>query len=68
MKAFSIDVPALVLCGDHDLVVAPEDTAELADLLPWAEPGRVEGPAHSVLAEGGESVLDMVVEFLDPHE
>lgn len=68
MKVFSIDVPALVLCGDRDPVVAPEDTAELAGLLPWAELVRVEGAAHSVLAEGSESVLDMVVEFLDPHE
>lgn len=56
--------PALVLCGDRDPVVAPEDTAELAGLLPSAELVRLPGAAHSVLAEGGEQVLDRVVRFL----
>lgn len=60
----SIAAPALVLCGDRDPVVAPEDTAELAELLPQSELVQVHGAAHSVLAEGGESVLERVVAFL----
>jgi len=60
----SLDVPALVLCGDRDPVVAPDDTAELAELLPHAELVRVSGAAHSVLAEGGEETLDRVLGFL----
>jgi pimeloyl-ACP methyl ester carboxylesterase len=60
----SIDVPALVLCGDRDPVVAPEDTAELAGLIPGAELVRVPGAAHSVLAEGGEATLERVLAFL----
>ncbi len=60
----SIDVPALVLCGDRDPVVAPEDTAELAELIPRAELVRIPGAAHSVLAEGGESILEQVIAFL----
>ena len=60
----SIDVPVLVLCGDRDPVVAPEDTTELAELIPRAELVRIPGAAHSVLAEGGESTLEQVVSFL----
>lgn len=60
----SIDVPVLVLCGDRDPVVAPEDTAELAGLIPHAELVRVPGAAHSVLAEGGEPVLEHLATFL----
>ncbi len=60
-----IDIPTLVLCGDRDPVVAPEDTAEIAELLPRAELVRIAGAAHSVLAEGGDSTLEKVVKFLD---
>jgi len=60
----SIEIPTLVLCGDRDPVVAPEDTAELAALLPRAELVRVPGAAHSVLAEGGEPVIEKVTAFL----
>jgi pimeloyl-ACP methyl ester carboxylesterase len=60
----SLDLPALVLCGDRDPVVAPEDTVELAELLPHAELVEVPGAAHSVLAEGGEATLDRVLGFL----
>jgi pimeloyl-ACP methyl ester carboxylesterase len=64
----SINVPALVLCGDHDPVVAPEDTVELADLIPGATLIRVPGAAHSVLAEGGDSTFEQVVNFLIENE
>lgn len=60
----SANVPALVLCGDRDPIVAPEDTAELAELLPQSELVHVQGAAHSVLAEGGESIFERTVEFL----
>jgi pimeloyl-ACP methyl ester carboxylesterase len=60
----SIEIPTLVLCGDRDPVVAPEDTTELAGLLPRAELVRVPGAAHSVLAEGGDSTLERVLNFL----
>lgn len=60
----SIDLPALVLSGERDPVVAPEDTAEIAELLPRAEFVQVPGAAHSVLAEGGEPVLAKVSAFL----
>lgn len=63
----SVDAPALVLSGDRDPVVAPEDTAEIAELLPRSELVRVPGAAHSVLAEGGEPTLAKVLAFLSGH-
>ena len=57
-------VPALILGGDRDPVVAPEDTARLAEVLPGAELVTVPDAAHSVLAEGGGAVLDRVIDFL----
>jgi pimeloyl-ACP methyl ester carboxylesterase len=60
----TLEVPALVLCGDRDPVVAPEDTVELAESLPQADLVRVPCGAHSVLAEGGEAILDRVTDFL----
>ncbi len=59
-----LDVPALVLCGDRDPVVAPEDTRALAGAMPGARLLEVAGAAHSVLAEGGQGVLEELVEFL----
>lgn len=64
----SVGTPALVLYGDHDPVVAPDETKELAAALPNGELGKVPGAAHSVLAEGGESTLDTVMAFLSAHE
>jgi hypothetical protein len=48
-------------------VVAPEDTASLADALPDAELITVADAAHSVLAEGGSAVLERVLTFLADH-
>jgi pimeloyl-ACP methyl ester carboxylesterase len=62
-----LELPALVLGGDRDPIVAPEDTAELASTLPAAELVTVPGAAHSVLAEGGGAVLDRVLAFLAGH-
>jgi len=58
------DGPSVVLSGDRDPVVSPEDTAELARHPPAAELVSIHGAAHSVLAEGGETVLDRVMDFL----
>jgi pimeloyl-ACP methyl ester carboxylesterase len=62
-----LEVPALVLSGERDPIVAPEDTAELAATLPAAELVTVPAAAHSVLAEGGGEVLDRVLGFLAEH-
>lgn len=60
----SVATPSMVLYGDHDPVVSPDETKEMAAALPNAEIVKVPGAAHSVLAEGGETILDRVTEFL----
>jgi pimeloyl-ACP methyl ester carboxylesterase len=59
-----IAAPTMVLYGDHDPVVSPDETKELASLVPNSELVKVPGAAHSVLAEGGEPVLGLVTAFL----
>lgn len=59
-----LSVPTLVVTGLRDPVVAPEDTADLARLIPGAERLDLPQAAHSVLAEGGAEVLERVVTFL----
>ena len=60
----ALDVPALVISGLRDPIVAAEDTAELARLLPRCELVELGHAGHSVLAEGGAQVLDTVISFL----
>jgi pimeloyl-ACP methyl ester carboxylesterase len=62
-----LELPALVLRGERDPIVAPEDTAELAATLPAAELVSVPSAAHSVLAEGGGEILQRVLDFLVDH-
>ena len=54
----------MVLYGDHDPVVSPDETKELAAALPSPELVKLPGAAHSLLAEGGDAVLGQVVDFL----
>jgi len=60
----AVGVPALVLAGRRDPLVAVEDTRELARCLPSARLLEVPDAGHSVLAEGGREVLDEVLSFL----
>jgi len=60
-----LEVPALVLAGGRDPVVAREDTREIADALPRARFVLVPDAGHSVLAECGREVFDQVMRFLD---
>lgn len=60
----ALTVPALVIAGTRDPVVAAEDTAELARLLPRAELVTLPDAAHSPLAEGGAPLLERVSAFL----
>ncbi len=60
-----VATPTLVLAGERDVVVAPEDTTAVADALPRSEIALIPGAGHSVLAEGGGRVLDRVIGFLE---
>ncbi len=62
----SLAIPTLLLAGDRDPLIAAEDTAELAAVLPRATLIRIPEAGHSVLAEGGAQLLDRVIRFLDP--
>ena len=59
-----IACPTLVLAGEHDPLVAPAATRELAAAIPAARYREVPHAAHSVLAEGGAVLLAEVIEFL----
>jgi pimeloyl-ACP methyl ester carboxylesterase len=60
-------MPALVMVGQRDPIVAPEETVELARMLPFAELVSVTQAAHSVIAEGGVEVAERVLSFLSDH-
>ena len=59
-----LELPTLVLAGEHDPVVSPLDTEEIAATMPRARLLGVPDAAHSVLVEGGRRVLDNVFDFL----
>lgn len=61
-----IVAPTLVLAGRRDPIVPFEETCEIASRMDGASIEVVDDAAHSVLLEGGRSVLERVVEFLDP--
>lgn len=63
-RAAGCTVPALVLAGARDPLVAVEDTRELAGCLPHASLVELADAGHSVLAEGGREVLDRITAFL----
>jgi len=60
----AIACPTLVLAGELDPIVPAAATRELAAAIPEARYREVPGAAHSLLAEGGASLLNEVVEFL----
>jgi pimeloyl-ACP methyl ester carboxylesterase len=61
-----IAAPVLLVAGELDPIVPPEETAEIADRLAMARLVTVPGAAHSVLLEGGRHTLDTVMDALDP--
>lgn len=61
-----LEIPTLVLGGMRDPVVSIEDCLEPANLIPDAQFLEVPDAGHSVLAEGGEKLLNRVIAFLTP--
>jgi pimeloyl-ACP methyl ester carboxylesterase len=61
-----LGTPALVLSGRRDPIVATEDTAEIAEVMPNASLITLPDAAHSVLAEGDAELLERVIAFLGP--
>ena len=59
-----IDVPALVIAGDHDSFTPPRYAEEMAAALPQAELMMVQGGTHVVPLERKELVAARVEKFL----
>ncbi|MBW1682640.1 MAG: alpha/beta fold hydrolase [Deltaproteobacteria bacterium] len=60
-----IQAPTLVLTGDEDVLVPPENTKILAQRIPGAEALVIPGGAHQFLVERAEASNRAVLEFLD---
>ncbi len=59
----SIALPVLVLAGEHDAVVTPEDARATADLIPGAAFDVVHGAGHLAPAEKPEAVASALNAF-----
>lgn len=59
-----LDVPVLVLSGEHDRTTAPASAHELAQALRNADEVVIEGAAHMALYERPEAALGALREFL----
>jgi 3-oxoadipate enol-lactonase len=59
-----IDVPALVIHGDEDLIVPVENGRMLAERLPNARYVELRGRGHNLPLEDPETVNRLVLEFL----
>ncbi len=59
-----ITAPCTLLAGRRDPIVPVEDTLAIAERIPGARTVVLDDAAHSVLAEGGEAVLERVATFL----
>ncbi len=62
--ANSIDVPALVLVGEHDLLFPPEQARALARALPQATCAVIPGAGHFPPLQTPAAVLGSVLSFL----
>lgn len=61
---FKIQAPTLIMVGDQDELVPPEESREMASLIPGAEMALIPGATHTqVIIPGGEC-LPIVIDFL----
>jgi pimeloyl-ACP methyl ester carboxylesterase len=61
----SVEVPALVVAGDDDQVVPPEEADRMAAALPRARLVRVAGAGHLVPLERPAEIADAVLALLE---
>jgi pimeloyl-ACP methyl ester carboxylesterase len=62
--ASSLDVPALVIVGEEDVLTPPGESEELAELLPIAELVRLPGAGHLTPLEQAARVNEELLVFL----
>jgi pimeloyl-ACP methyl ester carboxylesterase len=58
-----IIAPALVMCGDQDVVVPPENSQILADAMPHATLKIMKNAGHGFIFEDPVQIAEMVKEF-----
>jgi pimeloyl-ACP methyl ester carboxylesterase len=62
-----IDVPALVICGEHDAISPPDEMRKFAGVMPHATYVEISGAGHMSPLERPEPVNSAIREFLIPH-
>jgi 3-oxoadipate enol-lactonase len=62
-----LSMPVHVIGAEHDVMVPPWKSAELAKLIPGAKLTMIDGAAHLVNIEGAESFNASVLAFLAEH-
>ena len=60
----SIDIPALILCGQEDTITPPADAKDLATLLPQAECKIIPGSGHMVMMEAASEFNKIIKKFI----
>jgi 3-oxoadipate enol-lactonase len=61
----AIDVPALVITSDHDVLIPPEMTTPMATSIPGAELLTLEGVGHLSSLEAPEAFTEALMRFLE---
>lgn len=64
LQADALRVPALVLSGEHDVVVPPAVARQLSDILPDAHWGLIKGAAHLPPVEQPQATSAAIAKFL----
>lgn len=62
---FGIDVPTLVVVGEHDTVISPRLNAKTAGAIPGARLEVLEDCGHTPHEECPETLLEVVTDFLE---
>jgi pimeloyl-ACP methyl ester carboxylesterase len=62
--AASMDVPALVIVGEEDVITPPPEAEELATLLPKGKLVRIPGAGHLTPLEAAEQIKEELLVFL----
>lgn len=63
-----IDLPVLVICGEHDAISPPEEMAEIANNIPAANYAEIPGTGHMTPMEAPDLVAQAIREFFEPAE
>ena len=58
------DLPALVICGEHDVISPAAEMAEFSRQLPHATYHEIDGAGHMAPLEAPQQVNALIREFL----